>query len=99
MAEPATTKREVPVNTVIEEVVRELEEEQSQANRVETPQRPAWIDVIQTGPEEPTAERMQELPTPPEGSTLEPIAFLTPRPLQTLRPTFIGELERVTTLH
>ena len=41
IAEPAATQKEVPVNTIIEEVVRELDEEQSQANRVETPQQPA----------------------------------------------------------
>ena len=90
------TRREVLGNTIIEEVVRDLDEEQSQAHRVETPQRPAQIDVVQTGLEEPTAERMQELPTPPEGSTLEPITFFIPRPLTSLCPSFISKLERIT---
>ena len=99
VAEPIMIRREVPVNTVVEEVVRELEEERSQANKVEILQRPARIDVIQTRPEEPIAERMWELPTPLEVSTPEPLAIFTPKPLQTPRPTFIGELERVTTPH
>ena len=81
MPEPATTRREVLVNTIIEEVVRDLEEKRSQANRVETPQRPARIDVVQTGLEELTTERMQELPTPPEGSIPELVTFFTPRHL------------------
>ena len=66
---------------------------------METPLRPAWIDVVQTGQEEPTAERKRELPTPPEVSTPEPVTIIMPRPLKTPRPTFIGEPERVTTLH
>ena len=94
VTEPAVTHREIRVNTIIEEVVRELAKEQSKAHRVETPQQPTWIDVVQTGPEEATAERMRELPMPPEGSTLEPITFFTPRPQ--LRPSFISELERIT---
>ena len=69
VAELAATQGKVSVNTIVEEVVRELDEKRSQANMVETSQQPARIDVVQTGPEEPTAERMWELPTPPEGST------------------------------
>ena len=38
VAEPVATYKEVPVNTIVEEVVRELDEAQSQAHRVETPQ-------------------------------------------------------------
>ena len=93
------TRREVLVNTIVEEVVRELEEERSLPSRVETAQQSARIDVIQIGSEEPTAERMRELPTPPKDSILELVAIIMLRPLQTPRPTFIGELERVTTPH
>ena len=95
-AKPEATQREVLVNTIVEEVVREQDEERSHALRIETPQRPAWLDVVQTGPEEPTAEQMQELPTPPEGSTPEPVTFFTPKPLTSLCPSFISELERIT---
>ena len=77
-------------------MVRELDEERSQAHRVETPQRLAWIDVVQIGPEEPIAEWMRELPTPPEGSTPQLVTFFTPRPLTSLRPSFISELKRIT---
>ena len=99
VAEPAATRREVSINTIVEEVVRKLDEERSQANRVETPQLPARIDVVQIGPKEPLAERMRELSTPPEGSTPEPITFFTPRPLTSLCPSFISELERITKSH
>ena len=99
VVEAATTRREIPFNTIVEEVVRELEEEQSQPNRVETPQRPARIDVVQTRPEEPTVERMRVLPTPLEVSIPEPVTIITPRPLQTPCPTFIGELKRITSPH
>ena len=51
--------REVFVNTVVDKVVRELEEEERQAFETRTPAPPARIDTIQTGPEEPTAERMR----------------------------------------
>ena len=94
IAEPVVAHKEVPVNTIVEEVVRELAEEQSHTHRVETPQRPARIDVVQTGPEEVPADRMRELPMPPTGSTPEPITFFMPR-LQ-LHPSFISELERIT---
>ena len=55
--------KEVLVNTVVDEVVRELEEEERQTFEANTPAPPAWIDTVQTEPEEPTAEQMRELPT------------------------------------
>ena len=94
VAEPTAAHREVPVNTIVEEVVRELEGERSQAHRVEAPPQPARIDTIQTGPDEPATERMRKLLTPPTSSIPEPITFFTPRPL--VRPSFISELERIT---
>ena len=54
----------------------------------------ARIDTIQTGPIEPTAERMRELPTPPSGPTPEPISVATPRSLT--RSSFLNQLETVT---
>ena len=57
--------REVLVESIVGEVVRELEEEERAALDVLTPTPPAQIDVMQTGPEEQVAERMRELPTPP----------------------------------
>ena len=86
--------REVLVNTVVEEVVRELEEEERQAFERSTPAPPARIDTIQTGPEEPTAKWMRELPTPPSGPTSEPISIATPRSL--VRPSFLNQLEKIT---
>ena len=86
--------REVLVNTMVDEVVRELEEEERQAFEASTPAPPARIDTVQTGPEEPAAERMRELPTSPSGPTLEPIAVATPRPL--VRPSFLSQLEKIT---
>ena len=67
--------KEVLENTVVDEVVRELEEEERQAFETSTPAPPAWIDTIQTGPEEPTVEQMRELPTPSSGPTPEPISI------------------------
>ena len=61
--------REVQVNTVITEVVRELEEEERQAYGVDTTPQPARIDTVQIGSEEPAVERMRELPMPPSGPT------------------------------
>ena len=55
--------------------------------------------MVQTRPEEPTAEQMQKLPTPPEASTPKPAKIIMPSPQQTPRPTFTGKLERVTTPH
>ena len=89
---PAT--REVLVNTMVDEVVRELEEEERQAFETMTPTPPARINTIQIGPEEPMAERMRELSTPPSGPSPEPISVATPRPL--LRPSFVSQLETIT---
>ena len=86
--------KEVLVNTVVDEVVRELEEEERQAFETSMPMPPARIDTVQTGPEEPMAERMRELPTSPSGPTPEPIVVATPRPL--LRPSFMSQLEKIT---
>ena len=89
---PAT--REVLVNTMVDEVVRKLEEEERQAFETMTLAPPARIDTIQIGPEEPTAERTRELPTPPSGPSPKPISVATPRPL--LRPSFLSQLETIT---
>ena len=86
--------REVLVNTMVDEVVRELEEEERQAFETRTPAPPAWIDTIQTGPKEPTTERMRELSTPPSGPTPEPIFVAMPRSLT--RPSFLSQLETIT---
>ena len=69
-----------------------------QHSQPETPL--TWIDVVQTGPKEQPVERMQELPTPPKASTLEPTTVTRSllRFLQMPIPIFIGELERITTL-
>ena len=48
---------------------------------------------MQTGPEEQMAERMRELPTPPSGSTPEPISLATPMSL--VRPSFLKQLETI----
>ena len=87
------TSREVLVNTVVDEVVRELEEEERQAFETRTLAPPARIDTIQTRSEEPAAKRMRELPTPPFGPTPEPIAVAMPRPL--VRPSFLSQLETI----
>ena len=86
--------REVLVNTVVDKVVRELEEEERQAFETRMLAPPARIDTIQTRPEEPTVERMRELPTPPLGSTPEPISVTMQRSLT--RPSFLSQLETVT---
>ena len=75
-------------------MVRKLEEEERQAFETSTPVPPARIDTVQTRLEEPIAERMRELPTPPSGPTLEPIAVATPRSL--VRPSFLSQLEKIT---
>ena len=92
--EPAIGPREVPVNMIVADVVRELEMEQSQAHRMETTPQPARIDTTQIRPEEVLAEQMRELPTPPSGPTSEPILVVTPRSL--VRPFFLSRLERIT---
>ena len=86
--------REVHVNTIVDEVVRELEEEERQAFGANTSAQPARIDIVQTGPEEPTAERMRELSTPPSDPTPEPISVAMPRPLVSL--SFLSQLEKMT---
>ena len=78
--------REVLVDTLVGEVVRELEEEARATFDVVTPTPTARMDTIQTGPEDPMAERMRELPTPPSGPTPEPISLATPTSL--VRPSF-----------
>ena len=85
--------REVPMNTVVEQVVRELEEEERQAFGADPTAPPAQIDMVQTGLEEPAAERMRKLPTPPSGPTPEPISVATPRPL--VRLSFLSQLEKI----
>ena len=86
--------REVLVNTVVDEVVSESEEEERQAFETNMPAPPAWIDTVQTRPEEPTSEQMRELSTPPSGPTPEPIAVATPRPL--VHPSILSQLEKIT---
>ena len=78
--------REVLVESIVGEVVRELEEEARASLDILTPIPPARIDVVQTGPEEQMAERMRELPTPPPSPTPEPISLATP--LSLVRPSF-----------
>ena len=90
----APAPKEVLVNIVVDEVVRELEEEERQAFETNTPAPSARIDMVQTRPKEPTSERMRELPTPPSGPTPEPILVATPRPL--VRPSFLSQLEKIT---
>ena len=93
LAKESAPTREVLVDSVIGEVIRELEEEERTALDILTPTPPARIDVVQTGPEEQMAERMQELPTPPSGPTPEPISLSTPVSL--VRPSFLKQLETV----
>ena len=86
--------REVLVDTIVGEVVRELEEEERAAFNILTPTPSARIDTVQTGSEEPMAERMRELPTPPSGPTPEPISLATPGSL--VCPSFLKQLETIT---
>ena len=85
--------REVLVESIVGEVVRELEEEERAALDVLTPTPPARIDVVQIGSEEQMAERMRELPTSPSGPTPEPISLATPMSL--VRPSFLKQLETI----
>ena len=85
--------REVLVECIVGEVVKELEEEARAFLDILTPTPPARIDVVQTGPEEQLAERMRELPTPPPGPTPEPISLATLVSL--LRPSFLKQLETI----
>ena len=85
--------REVLVESIVGEVVRELEEEARASLDILTPTPPARIDVVQTGPEEQMVERMKELPTPPPSPTPEPISLATP--LSLVRPSFLKQLETI----
>ena len=85
--------REVLVESVVGEVVRELEEEARAFLDILTPTPLAQIDVVQTGPEEQMAERMRELPTPPPGPTPEPISLATLVSL--VRLSFLKQLETI----
>ena len=89
----STPVREVLVESIVGEVVRELEEEARASLDILTPTPPARIDVVQTGSEEPMTERMRELPTPPPGPTPEPISLATPVSL--VRPSFLKQLETI----
>ena len=93
LAGDSTPTREVLVESGVGEVIRGLEEEEGESLDVLTPMPPAWIDVVETGPEEQMAERMRELPTPPSGPTLEPISLSTPVSL--VRSSFLKQLETV----
>ena len=86
--------KEVLVDTMVDKVIRELEEEERAAFDIMTPAPSARIDTMQTGPEEPAAERMRELPMPPPGPTPEPIFVTTPMTL--VRPSFLSQLETIT---
>ena len=90
----STPVREVLVKSIVGEEVRELEEEERAALDILTPTPPAWIDVVQTRPEEQEADWMRELPTPPSGPTPEPISLATPMSL--LCPSFLKQLEAIT---
>ena len=94
MTHPAGTPapvREMVVESIVGEVIRELEEEEGASLNILTSTPPARIDVVQTGPEEQMVERMRELPTPPSGPTPEPISLATPVSL--VRPSFLKQLE------
>ena len=86
--------REVLVDTIVGKVVRELEEEERAAFNILTPIPPARIDTVQRGSEEPMAERMRELPTPPSSPTPEPISLATLGSL--VCPSFLRQLETIT---
>ena len=85
--------REVLVESIVGEVVRELEEEARASLDILTPTPLARIDVVQTRPEEQMAEWMRELPTPLPGPTPEPISLATP--LSLVRPSFLKQLETI----
>ena len=86
-----TPVREVMVESIVGEVIRELEEEEGASLNILTSTPPARIDVVQIGPEEQMAEWMRELPTPPLGPTPEPIFLVTPVSL--VHPSFLKQLE------
>ena len=99
VVELVTTRREIQVDDVVELIIGELHDKRDQPSRSDIPHRPARIDIIQTGPEEPLAGWMRELPTPLEASIPRPTRIAKPRPQQTPCPTFMDELKRVTTPH
>ena len=85
--------REVVVESIVGEVITELEEEEGASLNILTPTPPTRIDVVQIGPEEQMAERMRELPTPPSGPTPKPISLATP--VSWVRPSFLKQLETI----
>ena len=89
-ADDSAPTREVLVESNMGKVVREPEEEEGASLDVLTPTRPARIDVVQTRPEEPMAEWMRELPTPPSGLTPESISLATLVSL--VRPSFLKQI-------
>ena len=93
IARTSALVREVLVESIVGEVVKELEEEERASLDILTPTPPARIDVVQTRPEEQMEERMRELPTPPPGPTSEPISLATPRSL--VHPSFLKQLETI----
>ena len=93
LAGDSAPTREVLVESNLGKVIREPEEEEGASLDVLMPTRPAWINVVQTGPEEPMAERMRELPTPPSGPTPESISLATPMSL--VRPSFLKQMETI----
>ena len=88
MAGTSPVPKEVLVNTVVEQVVMELEEEERQAFGANPTAPPAQIDTVQIRSKELAAEQMRELHTLPSGPTPEPISVATPRPL--VRPSFLS---------
>ena len=93
LAGDSAPTREVLVESIVGEVIRELEGGEGAFLDVLMPTRPARIDVVQTGPEEPMAERMRELPTPPSGPTPESISLATPVSL--VHPSFLKQMETI----
>ena len=83
--------REVVVESIVGEVIRELEEEEGASLNILMSTPPTRIDVVQTRLEEQMAERMRELPTPPPGPISKPISLATPVSL--VRPSFLKQLE------
>ena len=86
--------KEVLVESIVDKVVRVLEEEERASLDILTPTPVARINMVHAGPEEQMAERMRKLPTPPPGSTPEPISLATPMSLW--RPSFLKQLETIT---
>ena len=91
--------RDIQVDNMAECLLEEIQVQRDQSTQSETPQEPAWIDMVQIGSEKQPAARMRELPIPPKTSTPEPAMVTMPFPcfMQTPIPTFTGELERILT--